>query len=541
MKPKSSDNLPLRPAKKQKLSSNEAPLPIHGTNLDTPLRGGSSTNNSRLVTPSLREQNENGETETEFGSSLELLSPVAMKANGMASNKKSIQQDRPNKIPPVQKENLRNRDLTPRGSAKEKKREELKAILLLNGQSVTGSVQVLQTRVADGEAYGKLGICPQCKGGKLKISTENSEFAYCSRKTLCGFQCATHKAPRAEPWACVSFDDDQDVTSPAGPEAPSTATTNTGSSAGWQAGDHKEIRIPSPPTPYWSGQHGPHPILPNHRPTVQHGFGLPAPYHFHYPAQFGFPHDHRQPLYPLHTGYPPLPLPPPPHVPEPPSNYRTTHRVIPPIASRQNRETVMGHGKGWFPMPDPAAFPDRSAARLQRPPPSDEAGAGKNQSHKHNNQSVGNHTPAQVAMATQAAKKALEPRPTEGGNKKWSAEEDEIVRNALARSRSHPFNAWASLAPFLPGRKGKQIRDRWVNHLNPNLLHTPFDEEDDLRLWHAVAAFGTSWKEISVRRFHSKRSENTIKNRWHSVPFRKFIERKFGPNEYKSVIARSKS
>ncbi|CAJ1946251.1 unnamed protein product [Cylindrotheca closterium] len=535
MKSLSPDTLPLRPAKKQKMSSIETSLPIHGTHLDTPLRGGSNTNNnSRLVTPSFAEQNKDKETNTgtEFGSSLERLPPISMKAIAMVSNKKSIQQNKANKISQAQKENLiPNRLLSPRNSAKDTSRDKLKAVLQRNGQNVTGTVQVLLTRVADGEAHGKLGLCPRCKGGKLKICMDNSEFVYCSRKTLCGFQCVAHHAPRAGPWTCVSFDDDDDNDDATNHEAPSaTTTTSAGLSTGQQTGDdNKKILSILPPTPYWNAQHGgAHPM--------QQGFGPPAMYPFYYPAHhFGFPHhQHRQPLYPLYMGHPSLP--PPQQVPGPPDIYRTPPQRTPNSDGvKQNKDTKV-HEKRSFPLPNPAHFPDRGAASLQR----HEAGARKNENHK-TSHSICNYTPAQVAMATEAAKNVLEARQQgETAKQPWTAQEDEVVRKAVVSSRCNNFNAWTTLAPFLPGRKGKQIRDRWVNHLNPRLLHTPFDKEEDLRLWKAVTDFGTSWKEISVRHFYSKRSENAIKNRWHSAPFQRFIALTFGPDKYEGAIAKLK-
>ena len=151
-----------------------------------------------------------------------------------------------------------------------------------------------------------------------------------------------------------------------------------------------------------------------------------------------------------------------------------------------------------------------------------------------------NHTPAEVAMATKAAKKVLRnTKPADGSKHVWSVEEDEIVRNAVSAMGSRNFNAWTSLVPFLPGRTGKQIRDRWINHLNPHLIHTPFDRDEDLLLWNAFLKFGKSWKEISLRHFHSRRSENKIKNRWHSTAYQKFIASHVGEREYERALARS--
>ena len=60
----------------------------------------------------------------------------------------------------------------------------------------------------------------------------------------------------------------------------------------------------------------------------------------------------------------------------------------------------------------------------------------------------------------------------------WTDQEDAIVVEAVSASSEQPFTRWSDLAQKLPGRVGKQIRDRWVNHLNPNINHMPFSKED---------------------------------------------------------------
>lgn len=60
----------------------------------------------------------------------------------------------------------------------------------------------------------------------------------------------------------------------------------------------------------------------------------------------------------------------------------------------------------------------------------------------------------------------------------WTDHEDAIVVEAVSSSTEQPFTRWSDLAQKLPGRVGKQIRDRWVNHLNPNINHMPFSKED---------------------------------------------------------------
>jgi len=114
----------------------------------------------------------------------------------------------------------------------------------------------------------------------------------------------------------------------------------------------------------------------------------------------------------------------------------------------------------------------------------------------------------------------------------WREEEDAIVLRVIATNEEHPFTQWADLAPMLPGRSGKQIRDRWVNYLNPAINHLPFSREDDLKLWAGHRELGKRWVEISVKIFNSTRSENHIKNRWYSAAFKKFIANEFGNCAY---------
>lgn len=122
----------------------------------------------------------------------------------------------------------------------------------------------------------------------------------------------------------------------------------------------------------------------------------------------------------------------------------------------------------------------------------------------------------------------------------WTDQEDAIVIEAVTTSTEQPFTRWSDLAQQLPGRVGKQIRDRWVNHLNPNINHLPFSREDDMNLWNGHQKLGKRWVEISTKFFNSSRSENHIKNRWYSASFKKFISNEFGPEAYSGTSGSGK-
>ena len=88
------------------------------------------------------------------------------------------------------------------------------------------------------------------------------------------------------------------------------------------------------------------------------------------------------------------------------------------------------------------------------------------------------------------------------------------MRTVLAEpADAAPYTRWSELITHLPGRTGKQARDRWTNFLNPAIDRTPFGREDDLALFKGHSEFGKRWVEISELVFQSRRSENQVKNR----------------------------
>jgi hypothetical protein len=125
-------------------------------------------------------------------------------------------------------------------------------------------------------------------------------------------------------------------------------------------------------------------------------------------------------------------------------------------------------------------------------------------------------------------------RPSQKG-RAYTVEEDEMISRAALAERD--FTQWAALASsinamfypsLLPKRSGKQIRDRWVNYLNPALNRRPWSREEDVRLWRAHEELGKRWTIIGIEKFHTTRSENQIKNRWNSAAFRKFVKDEYG-------------
>ena len=92
---------------------------------------------------------------------------------------------------------------------------------------------------------------------------------------------------------------------------------------------------------------------------------------------------------------------------------------------------------------------------------------------------------------------------------KWSIEEDSRLISLCSASKKPK---WRKLVDHFPRRTSKQIRDRWLNQLNPELDWKPFSSSEDWLLFLAYWAIGPSWTQI--KELFPCRSDNQLKNRW---------------------------
>lgn len=95
--------------------------------------------------------------------------------------------------------------------------------------------------------------------------------------------------------------------------------------------------------------------------------------------------------------------------------------------------------------------------------------------------------------------------------RKFTPEEDEKLTRIIAQ---HGAKKWDKVASFMPGRTGRQCRDRFHNYLKPSLTNGPWTREEDRMLEQKVLEYGQHWNKIV--RFFKGRSDNNVKNRWHT-------------------------
>ena len=95
--------------------------------------------------------------------------------------------------------------------------------------------------------------------------------------------------------------------------------------------------------------------------------------------------------------------------------------------------------------------------------------------------------------------------------RKFSPEEDAKLQQLVEEKGAR---RWDEIAKEMPGRTGRQCRDRFKNYLQPELVNGPWTEDEDTLLRTKVEEIGLHWSLICAA--FPGRSQSNVKNRWYS-------------------------
>ena len=110
------------------------------------------------------------------------------------------------------------------------------------------------------------------------------------------------------------------------------------------------------------------------------------------------------------------------------------------------------------------------------------------------------------------------PSPAPFKKSKWTPDEDKLLIDSVNK---HGMGNWSLVSQSVPGRTGKQCRERWINQLCPALNKDNWTPQEDAILIQQQRIHGNFWSKIA--QFLPGRSSNNVKNRWswlsrHRVP-----------------------
>jgi hypothetical protein len=121
---------------------------------------------------------------------------------------------------------------------------------------------------------------------------------------------------------------------------------------------------------------------------------------------------------------------------------------------------------------------------------------------------IASHFPGRTAVQCSARYNRIKPGYHRG---LWTVKEDSSLRKLVKLYGKD----WSRLSKVMGNRSGKQIRDRYINTLDPGLKRGRFTKEEDRLIQSLYMKFGSKWTTIAT--YLTGRSGDMVKNRFNSV------------------------
>ena len=94
----------------------------------------------------------------------------------------------------------------------------------------------------------------------------------------------------------------------------------------------------------------------------------------------------------------------------------------------------------------------------------------------------------------------------------WTAAEDEMLADLV---KTHGIKNWTLVSENLNNRTGKHCRERWFNHLNPDIKKGDWTPDDDFIIVAMQKELGNQWAKMT--KCLPGRTDNAVKNRFYAV------------------------
>ncbi|CAD8170983.1 unnamed protein product [Paramecium pentaurelia] len=134
---------------------------------------------------------------------------------------------------------------------------------------------------------------------------------------------------------------------------------------------------------------------------------------------------------------------------------------------------------------------------------------GLHRKHNGNWRQISEEIPGRNLSQCQQRWKRINPNKTKL-RRQWTDEEDKKVIELVQENGRN----WKLIEGFMVGRTSKQIRERFLNNLDPEINRSKFTMQEDKIILEQYRIYGPKWSEIA--KMLDRRPENQVKNRFYS-------------------------